>query len=239
MPKSGSTLAFNLTRAVLEDAGVAQDALAAPGAVAEGALNFVEVIRPNELDILTDAMANRDAAPVAIKTHSGLWGCVERALAAGGVQAQAVCRDPRDVALSMMDAAKDGREWGRREGRPIRTPADALPSVKAHIAKFTNWAAQPHVLTLTYDRVAFDTEAAASDIAAHLGVTIDARRCARAARNMRGQFNKGVANRWTTEMSDEDSALYEAEFGDFITRFIPDAPERARKTGFLRRLRRR
>lgn len=239
MPKAGSTLAFNLTRAVLEDAGITQETLHAPGAISAGAYNYVEVIRPNELDALTDAITYQDNTPIAIKTHSGLWGCVERALADGTVRAQAICRDPRDIALSMIDAGKADAAWGRRNGAQIMSPQDALPAITAHVEKFARWAQQRGVLTLTYDTVAFDTKTAAETIARDLGVNINAERCARAALNAGNQFNKGLGERWRTEMSAADSALYESEFRRFFKTFLSPEPRPARKKGILRNLKRR
>lgn len=216
MPKSGSTLAFNLTRAVLEDAGITQGPLDAPEAVKPGVMNYIDVIRPNELAALCDAADTLDETPIAIKTHGGLWGCVERALTAGWARGQAVCRDPREVALSMLDAAREDRTWGKRNGIPMLTLQDALPAVRAHIDKFDTWAAHPNVMTLTYDELAFDTVIAASKIAAHLDVTVNETQCARAALSMLGQFNRGIEQRWRQEMSKDDIARFADEFGDFI-----------------------
>lgn len=217
MPKSGSTLAFNLTRAVLEDAGVTQTPVEA---VAPGVFNFVEVIRPVELSALYDAARKAPKRPVAVKTHSGLWGCVERALAEGRVMAQANCRDPREIALSMIDAGRENRAWGKRNGEVIATPRDALPAVQAHVGKFAKWAAQPGVLTLNYDLVAFDTERAAGRIAAHLGLDVDVAACARAALAHGNLRNKAIRARWRDEMSARDAALYAETFADFIARHV-------------------
>lgn len=219
MPKSGSTLAFTLTRAVLEDAGIRQMPVQAPGAIPGRAFNYVDVLRPAELDALTDALVQSDDIPAAIKTHSGLWNCVEVAARNGLLQAQAICRDPRDIALSMMDAAREGRAWGQRNGAPIRTAKDALPAVRAHVDKFERWAALPGVLVLRYDEVAFDTRKAARAIAEHVGVNASAERCARVALGARTLLNKGQAQRWKSEMSAAEITLFEREFGGFLERF--------------------
>lgn len=219
IPKAGSALAFNLTRAILEDAGITQDPLDAPEAIAPGVFNTVGIIRPDELAALTDAVDILDVNPIAIKTHSGLWGCVERALTAGWTQGQAICRDPRDIAMAMIAAAPSGDPWGRRNGAPITTPQEALPAVKAHVEKFERWAEHTGILTLTYDVLRYDTEAAAAQIADQLGLTVDVEQCARAGLAMPLSSADGNDGQWRRDMTKADIAEYTEVFGAFIAKY--------------------
>lgn len=234
MAKSGSTLAFQLVNAILEEAGVAQEGLDY-GPTADG--RFIGVIRPQELKRLAAIAADRDATPIAVKTHSGLWNCVTRGLDEGWVIGHAVCRDPRDIALSMMDASREQRAWGKRDGQPLRHVEDALDYVRAHAEKFEKWASHPGVLHLPYEPLAFDTETTAAAIAAQLGVEVDLRRCVKVAKASFTQLNKGRSRRYETELSAEVSRRIADEFAGFIERWCaPDfvAPKRgllARITG--------
>ena len=235
MPKSGSTLAYQLARAVAEASGAPQ--VQAPlNAIRDSSANFVEVIRPKELDALLEYAETRaPGTPVVIKTHSGLWKCVEEAMEEGLVIGHAICRDPRDIALSMMDASRDGRAWGRRHGEPIRHIEDALEAVRGNAVKFEKWAAHPAIIPFAYPRVAFGSEEVIARIAGQLGVEVDAKRLAVLAKKGGTNFNKGVHRRHEKELSQPVAERIAAEFANFIETYCDDdfAPP---KRGLLNRL---
>ena len=83
MAKSGSTLAYQVLRQVLEEAGAPQPPLPLPSVITAGGLNFVEVIRPAELKELRGHAERADSLPIAIKTHCGLRNCVAEGLDEG------------------------------------------------------------------------------------------------------------------------------------------------------------
>lgn len=236
MAKSGSTLAYQLVRSILEASGAPQPLIPLPHVIRDGSVNFVEVIRPKELEALLE-YAEYDAAgtPLAIKTHSGLWKCVADAMDKGLVIGHAVCRDPRDVALSMMDASRDGRAWGRRDGEPLRNIEDALEAVRGNAVKFESWAAQEAIMPLAYPKVAFDSEAVVTQIATQLGVEVDARAIAKAARKSGTNFNKGVHRRHEKELSEAVAARIATEFSGFIDTYCDDGFQPT-KRGLLGRL---
>ncbi|MEO1611345.1 MAG: sulfotransferase domain-containing protein [Pseudomonadota bacterium] len=215
MAKSGSTLAFQLVSAILEEAGVPQYDLDLRDGPTINQSRYVGVIRPQELDHLKYVAARRQT-PIAVKTHGGMWRCMENGLNNGWIIGHAVCRDPRDIALSMMDASRENRAWGQRDGQPLRHIEDALDYVRGHSQKFASWARHPNVLALPYERVAFDTEATAIKIAGQLGVDCDAKRVAKIAKASHTQFNKGRSRRHADEMSAKLSEEIRAEFADFI-----------------------
>lgn len=210
MPKSGSTLAYRLISAVLAQSGEAQTPL--PGFATDAGVNYAEVMNPATLTRLTGAAPSL----IAVKTHSGLWNCVADGLNTGALAAHAICRDPRDIALSMMDAAGAGRDWGRRNGAPLTRFDDALAAVQPHARKFADWAAHPAVLALDYEMLAFDTEAAATRMAGQLRLDIDAAACARAAHAAPTQRNRAVSARWRTDLTTAENDRALAVFGDFI-----------------------
>lgn len=229
MAKSGSTLGFSLVSAVLEEAGIAQADLDLREDGISDQARFVEVIRPAELKALRRLAEQREAPPIAIKTHCGLWNCVAAGLDEGWIIGHAVCRDPRDIALSMMDASRENRAWGRRDGQPLRHIEDALDYVRAHVEKFEKWAAHPAMLAISYEPLAFDTEAVAAGIADQLGLDVDAKRCAKMAKAGDTNLNKGKFRRHERELSDVVNDRVKREFAAFIdTWCAPDfvAPKR-------------
>lgn len=219
MAKAGSTLAFHLTREIALGGGRAQPILP-PGAVPEGARNnYMPVVRPVRVNAALEAVGHAGIGPVVIKTHSGLWKQTARLLEAGDIIGQAVCRDPRDLALSLLDAARTNGNWSTADGVPFQTFDDAMVLVRAHIAKFEDWSAQPNILVVRYEELAFDTETVGQRIADQMRVDADIPRAIDAAKARFTQFNKGVSRRHETDMSPETSAFYGREFADFIARW--------------------
>ena len=235
MAKSGSTLAFQLVSAILEEAGVPQYDLDLSEAETINDRRFVGVIRPPELAHMVAVAKGRPQSPVVVKTHSGLWNCVAEGLDNGWIIGHAICRDPRDIALSMMDASRENRAWGKREGQPLRHVEDALDYVRAHAKKFQDWARHPAIKPFSYERIAFDTEAVAAEMAKQLGVEADAKRVAKIAKASQTNFNKGRSRRHAAELSKGVNDQIRTEFGDFIDKWCdPDfAPP---KRSFLSRL---
>ena len=235
MAKSGSTLAFQLVSAILEEAGVPQYDLDLSEHSEIEQSRFVPIIRPPELSHMVAVAKGRPRRPIVVKTHSGLWNCVAEGLDHGWIIGHAVCRDPRDIALSMMDASRENRAWGKRDGQPLRHVEDALDYVRAHAKKFQDWARHPAVMPISYERIAFDTEAVATEIANQLGVDADAKRVAKIAKASQTNFNKGRSRRHANELSAKVNDRIRDEFADFIDKWCdPDfAPP---KRGFLSRL---
>ncbi|MEO1000846.1 MAG: hypothetical protein AAFW69_09660, partial [Pseudomonadota bacterium] len=139
MAKGGSTLAFQLTSAILEAAGFPQPKLRA--APAEKKINFFQALTPPVLNPVLEEVAARELRLIALKTHGGVRAAAVKAVRRGQLIGQAVARDPRDIALSMLDAAETGGAWGTRRGVRKATLEDAMAHVRGHVAVFEDWAA--------------------------------------------------------------------------------------------------
>ena len=240
MPKSGSTLAFELTRTMLELAGVPQVKIAEGVTDPETKINFVHKLDGPGYEKLRDE-AKKLARPIVIKTHSRLFPRLEKLLGNGKLLGHAVCRDPRDMALSMLDAAREGRAWGGSEESRYKTVADTEKRLHRSIEMFTQWVESPNIMPIHYERLAFDTESVAAEIAAQLGITVDIPKAIEIATGTKfTQFNQGKSQRWKTEMDPGDARRLEKTFGDYIIKYcseVPSAPiVRKPPTGILAKL---
>src|SRR5687767_3992156 len=106
--KTGSTLAFHLTRELLAQCGHDQSKLGEDVVIGTGRINFVRDWSALSAGVLDPIV--RKGAIVAIKTHARPSEDVKRWLRSGLARAQAIYRDPRDIALSLVDAGKQGRK---------------------------------------------------------------------------------------------------------------------------------
>lgn len=224
MAKSGSTLAFELTRTILELSGNKQERLSGDAVHPDHPINFVHTLDKKALEALRQETALVKGTTI-IKTHSSLRPHIAHQLAENQLIGHATCRDPRDIALSMLDAAREGRAWGSGPEGPFRTVQDTIPRIRAHIRHFLAWAHCPNILPLHYEELAFDTETAVNRIARQLGADVDAGKVVDlVVRERFTQKNRGVPQRWKTEMRTVDAMHLKREFSEFIGNHCPETP---------------
>jgi hypothetical protein len=219
--KSGSTLAFEIARRVAKAAGFSQarlpDGLVDPG----HNVNFVSKISLSRLSAIA-AHVGADGL-VVLKTHGRPDPEVVKTLkkrdARDRFRVHAVFRDPREVALSLVDAGAAARAKERIAFCEIETLEHAKEQARRQFRTWRIWTSLPHALQLYYDDLAFHTETAVERIARHMGLPCDPIKVATSVlkRKERTQFNKGVMARWQTDMSPEHSAAFEQAFSDYFT----------------------
>lgn len=224
MAKSGSTLAFELVRAMLDQHGIDQSPLPPTVTNATDGSNFIRTLDKGALQAAHQAVASR-TCPLVIKTHSKLHPMVARQLKNGRLVGHAVCRDPRDIALSMLDAAREGRAWGSSRNGTFRCLEDTLPVIRKQVEHFLAWARCPGILVLHYEQVAFQTQETIDQLAGQLQLVVDPGRIIRTVTKERfTQQNRGISQRWKSEMSAADAAKIGIEFDSFIRKFCSDLP---------------
>lgn len=221
LTKSGSTLAFQLARVALLRAGHPQPKLTVPGLIVAKKINAIQHVTPAQADALWDELAQL-AGPVVLKTHTQVDPAVAGMIARGRAVAHIVLRDPRDVALSMLDNARLNRRVGRPAFTELQTLEDCARAIENQIEILRGWATLPGALILTYDEVAFDTPSAAASIAAQLGIPCDPQAVAKEVIDTCfTQFNKGLRDRHRDEMDPETSQAFRRRFAAFYDDFLP------------------
>jgi hypothetical protein len=224
MTKSGSTLAFELTRALMEQNGFRQKRLSQEAVPSEAKINFVHRLSEAQLEAI-EREARALGSPIVLKTHVGPTRAAEAWLRAGRIQGHCVFRDPREIALSMLDHGRRARASGDRAFADIETLDDALMGIRRHVSRFVRWAQLPGIIPLYYDDVAFASQDVVRRLSAQTGLAADPAKVERIAKHEQfTQYNKGVPGR-AKEMSPEDSARVTGQFPDFYAAFID--PRRA------------
>jgi len=214
--KSGSTLAFEMARAVLEQAGHRQDLLpddlVRPGAD----INLVMGWSDDGIQRLIDASADR---VVALKTHGSLWGVdlekVREHIAAGDVRVHVVYRDPREMLISMLDHGVRARAGADVAFRDTWTLDDAIRRLGVQVYWFTHWASLP-CLKLRYQDFAFDPAFGPTSIAEDVGVDVDPARVWDAVNQRFTQKNEARPDRYKTDLWPEELERIERAFPLFL-----------------------
>lgn len=171
MTKSGSTLAFELCKSVLQQRGYDQRRLP-DGAVAPWHhINFFNTLTVENLQRALDEVSPKEI--IAVKTHVAIGpderAFIEKRIAEASIKVHVNYRDPREVCLSLVDAGVQARERGRPAFAEIHTLADAARIVRRQLGVCRRWGAVRGALHLYYNDVAFDTRHAVDQMCTDFG----------------------------------------------------------------------
>ena len=228
--KSGSTLTYSLTRALLEKAGHPHIPLSP-----EDRRDYrrsgdaSNTVRDWSDKVVAAALQKIPAHHiVSFRTHTGPSKAIAEAVRSGSAKVQISVRDPRDLALSMWDVLKRHRSMGReRPGRSLDSLPDILNHVERNVRSTLAWAQLGTPLVLNYEQTAFDPEASLAAICQDLGLTLapDAFRQifdeVTSTRNAQQNRNVARPQRHADEMSQEDQEKFLSRFRDYYVRFLP------------------
>jgi hypothetical protein len=219
MAKSGSTLAFELTKGILSAAGHDQGKVKSGGLKKRRGGNYIaELTRESILDIVGAIEPGRI---VAAKTHKCFeeeeFSWFEDLQKQRKIQVIASYRDPRDICLSLIDHGARSRESGQESYAQIENLKDAARLVSNAIPKFRKWASLDGALRLYYDTVAFSPDTAIDTLESVLGVSCDHEDAKKHAfEDSFTQRNKAQQKRFESEMSERDKSDMQRRFGEFI-----------------------
>jgi hypothetical protein len=221
MTKTGSTLAFRLAQRFYQRNDCEQPL--APGHLLdeERLVNFIHMPAPEELSGLEQFAIDHDTCLV-IKTHSPPTAEMVQMLREGRAFAHAVFRDPREIALSMIDHGKRNRETGGVAFAEIRDLKDAEAAIETQISYLEEWLRLPGVFPAYYDDFAWSHEPFIKKMRRQTGLKMRSVKGVLASFNnqKRVGFNKGQKDRWKDDMTAEESAAYLARFPKFYGKLI-------------------
>ncbi len=232
IPKSGSTLAYELLRGMLANAGFAQEfardgeATAAPPR--RGAKrNFVARLSREKIEELVEAIGpNRR---IVIKTHDdfdpALFGWLEDVQQRGDIQVVASYRDPRDICLSLLDAAERARSRvdGPKAFSHVQDLEHAIEKVGRRLEEFRRWAALRGTLRVNYEDLAFDTNKVIDRLESALGIVCNREQVMRYAfSEALTQKNKAKPRRHEDELDDAQKKIMRRAFRAFLRNACED-----------------
>ncbi|MBL4873046.1 MAG: hypothetical protein JKY41_06535, partial [Rhodobacteraceae bacterium] len=126
----------------------------------------------------------------------------------------------------------------RADGKPafaeIETLEDATNGIRNQCDSLTAWLRLPNVLPLDFEDIAFDIHTTVQRIINQLGVTGDPEKIVNAVLDGRfTQFNKGISQRYKTEMSQQDDREFTREFAPLLSRLIGNKPDLPKDGGIV------
>ncbi len=222
MTKSASTLAYRLVWLALEEAGYPQPKLPASIVEEMHTVNFIGHLTQDQIDELWNIAEQRNY-PVVVKTHSSPDPGMKELLKDGRAIGSAIYRDPRDIALSMLDHGAKARRKGQWAFKEYVELNDTLPSIRGQITCLEKWLRLPGMMPIRYQDVAQDRLNTTRRLLEQIGLTADAEAIVEKTRdNKYMQFNKGIHQRFRKEMAPEDITRMAKEFAPLIA--MVDAP---------------
>jgi hypothetical protein len=209
--KSASTFIYQLVEEIFRMSGRQPAKLSTTLKGRPHVENYVEPISGEILDRVRKEVRGQD---VVIKTHGAPDNVILAQVASGHVLASAIIRDPREIALSMVDHGERARALGVKDFTDFTEPRLAIENLKRQIERFNRWTSCKAVLVFAYDQISFETTKAVQILAAQIGVDVNPEVVIApfaAKKSKIGQFNKGQRNRYL-ELPLEDQRAFETAF---------------------------
>lgn len=216
MTKSGSTLAFELARTGLELAGLAQPKLSDKAVRKAGKINFTLHIDAAQADQIR-AEVGSIGHKILFKTHTRPDPAVIDMLISGEAAAHAIFRDPRDMALSMLDHGAKARHRQAQPFAEFVRLEDTIENIAHQSNSLLAWLSLPNVRPFSYDQIAFGGPEICAQLLMETGAKADAQMVRDTVMNNRfTQFNRGETGRWRREMDPLWARRFEELFPGLI-----------------------
>ncbi len=218
--KTGSTLAYRMARHFLECRGHSQALLPDHLQIIRKDLNSWSQANHELLEEIAEWVGSRGIF-LALKTHRAPTKAVRTMLREGRAMGHATFRDPREIALSLVDHGRESQQRGHDpvRFRDLNDATDSLELIERQLAIFDRWENLPNVETWYYDDFAFNPVLSFDKLARQTGLkplTVEERASFDGTAGTK--FNKAVPHRWKSELTDGESAEFKEQFSDFYKR---------------------
>src|SRR5262249_10164298 len=134
--KSASTFAWQLIKRIAIEGGIPVATLTARSKGINSPEDYIDPISDEKLRLIQVDIGD---APVVIKTHGPATPIAVQLVTQGKAQVFASYRDPRDVALSLLDHAARSRQAGIRDFAEFHELADTLGAIEFQIRRLDAW----------------------------------------------------------------------------------------------------
>ncbi|MBX2854070.1 MAG: hypothetical protein KTR21_03725 [Rhodobacteraceae bacterium] len=222
MTKSASSFAWLVLKEILRLGGARPIDLSPLARHHASSIDFVDPVDEPELKLVEIESGGRS---VVVKTHSAISDYVAVLVQRRPTIIFLSHRDPRDIALSLMDHGARSRASGGEDFAECLDHDSTTPMVAEQVRRLMTWVraqdVQPYSVYVDYDALCFDTEATLVKMIERLEPGLREPVCADYVaasfhdKSRIPQFNKGAPRRWEREMSETVSERYLSEFASY------------------------
>lgn len=218
--KSGSTFCFEIIRTALEHAGCKQVKLEENDHRIKRRINFASHLSFEQIARIEERVFEL-GYPIVIKTHTRPDPAIIDVINRGNASVVATHRDPRDMALSMLDHGARSRRDGKAPFAEIKTLDDARKNIRGQFDSLAQWLYRKNALAIYFNDLTREPYIAARHIFGHLGIEAPPRRVVDyVLENRFIQKNKGVQARFKSEMPLKTRRVFNLEFAPYYTHLV-------------------
>ncbi len=171
MPKSASTFCYQIANGMLHAAGHSRETICKKYLPPNYHKAFMPLVN-NEILELVELIPESEI--LIIKTHTSLNETIDSLLRTGRIIASVTYRDPRDAAISLLDAGESDRKKNiKRKFNEIWTIEEAFDFYTKNQAVTKQWLRHPQVLKLSYNMLALNPHIAAQHIGDYLHINVE------------------------------------------------------------------
>ena len=226
IPKTASTFGWALIKRIASLGGLDVRTLSS---FSKGGLHPEDYIDPVTEEALARVQKEIGEGCAVIKTHGGGGTTlVAKMVRENRSKVFVSYRDLRDVSLSLIDHGAKARKVGSKDCADILKPEDAIPLIKVGLERMDSWVRDCAPLMIPYNEICFDTPTTIRRVADRFGVAVSFGEVMDGFKHKEkdiGQFNKGVMDRYKTEMNDDTSELFLQTFRSYYEKYFPEALE--------------
>lgn len=211
--KSASTFIYSITEEIFALAGRPVARLSKEIKGRNSPENYIDPITGDAVDAAGREIGSKD---VVIKTHGAPDARVKQYVESGAMLASAIIRDPREIALALVDHGARSRRMGIPDFAEFERPLQTTATIADQLRRFTRWATIKGVEVFTYDQICFDTERSVQRLISQIGFDVSCKDVVQrfSDKYVIRQYNKGVMNRFR-EMPLADQQVFIEEFSDY------------------------
>ena len=160
------------------------------------------------------------------KTHSGTNTDLSRYIENGEIHVIASIRDLRDVALSMIDAGADSRAAGlKNQMANVQNISDTIAKIREDVTALKRWSMLPRILYVPYNEIFLNPDSIVGKIAKFaFDRDLSSDECKKINESIPRstiRLNKGIKDRYKSEMSSAESEQILNTFSEFYDRYDP------------------
>lgn len=217
MTKSASSFVYQLEEQILKLSNY--DLVKIPHEIRgnKAAENYLEPITDEKLREVLEWLPEN--AVTVIKTHGAPSQLACDLVEQGKAFASATYRDPRDIAVSLVDHGQRSREKGIADFANFHKPADALPELKHQLNRLNPWLNLSACQPLSYDLIRTNPQKVVQIILDQLGLKdldVDDVLEPFTQKSSIIHYNVGASGRYLDVMSEQEVEDFDKSFKDLI-----------------------